>query len=365
MNILFADPGFNEDEATDFMTLMATRLAERGHQVRGIQYQGMETTSFPVEKLDCPDVRIPWWAGRLLLYEIWYRRFRSYLSDHSPDVIVASRVLVAPSVRAAGSTPILGFFGGLGFTRFNPYNFDRDKTPSFRRLPGNAKFQYPFVKRLHTENSRYLPRTDEIVVISDFLWEVIYDTFRVDSSIVRTPVCLKEYRAEDRSPRYLTIINPRTKLKGADIFLDIATRLDDQEFLVAGEFGDETIRRSAENLENVTCLGWVDDMKRVYEQTKLVIVPSRYEEGGGPRTVIEGFVNGIPAVGTRRGAIPEHINGGGETVSDPDDIDAWIRTIRRVLNEYEAYAENARKETKKYAHEPRVDEFETLLEGYV
>lgn len=365
MNILFADPGFNENEATDFMTLTATCLAKRGNQVQGVQYKEKTKTSFPVEKLECPDLRTPWWTGRLLLYKIWHRRLRSYLSNHSPDVIIASRVLVAPTVRAAESAPVFGFFGGLGFTRFNPYNFDKNKTPRFLRLPRSAKIQYPFVRQLHFENSRYLPQTEKIIVISDFLWEVINHTFDVDSFIVRTPVCLEQYRVDSQSARYLTMVNPRTKLKGVDIFLNVATRLDNQEFLVAGEFGDRAARQRAENLENVTCLGWVNDMKRVYERTKLILVPSRYEEGGGPRTVMEGFINGIPAVGTKRGAIPEHINDGGETVSDPNDIDAWVTTIHEVLNGYETYAESARKEAEKYEYESRINEFETLLKQYV
>jgi glycosyltransferase involved in cell wall biosynthesis len=156
------------------------------------------------------------------------------------------------------------------------------------------------------------------------------------------------------------MVNPRTELKGVEILFDLVDNLD-EEFLIAGEFADDKYVERAKRAENVTHLGWVSDMREVYRQTRLVIVPSLVEEGGGPRVVLEGFANSIPAVGTNRGAIPEHVANAGAVVDNPYDIEQWKECVKRVLSDYNIYARRATERAEQFDADPLIRCFEQIL----
>ncbi len=344
--------------------MVGTELANRGHDVSGLQYESGEVVdSFPIRRTSASEVYTPYWFGQWLFYRDWKPTIRSYLSKNAPDVVVTDRRCMVPTIAVAESLdiPAVGVVPGLGFTRFDPYDLGPDKRPSFIGAPKSVKLQYPFVKALFREHRTVLQEASRVVTISEFLRETLTKTFHCESELVRTPVRLDEVRANSVDPEYLTFVNPRSELKGADIVLALAAELPDEEFLIAGNFPGETYERRAQSMDNVTHLGWVDDMRDVYRRTKLILVPSLVEEGGGPRVVLEGFANGIPSVGTNRGAIPEHIGEAGATVSTPHDIGEWKGRISTVLQEYDEYADRASQSAGAYAVEGRITEFEQVL----
>lgn len=368
MDLLFVTPGFGADPDTSFMPLVATELVSRGHDVQGVQYEEGETPdTFPVDTLSVPNITTPWWAGRWLIYQTWKQSIQSYIAEKDPDVIVADRVCIAPTVKAAQSidVPVISVIPGLGFTRFDPLDLGVDKTPSLGELPWSAKIQYPFVRSLFHQNKKALSEADEVVVISEFLQQTIETTFSRRPTIVRTPVPVSSIQADSHNRAFITLVNPRNELKGADVFERIANAMPDENFQVAGTFASSDREERIRSLDNVELLGWVDDMREVYARTKLVLVPSRYEEGGGPRVVLEGFANGVPAIGTDRGAIPEHIQGAGKVVSDPDCIDEWQQKIQGVLSNREYFSAKAEKQVKSFDAERQVNQFEEVIKSLV
>jgi len=145
--------------------------------------------------------------------------------------------------------------------------------------------------------------------------------------------------------------------------LKIAERFPDESFLIAGSLYDNSLEASIEKMDNVTYLGWCDDMSEVYASTKLLLMPSTYQEGGG-RVVIEAFANGIPAVGSDIGGIPDYIGDGGDTVENYTDTEAWATTISQYLSDEEYYrkkSDNARERSQLFEQERIVEKFEKIL----
>lgn len=364
MEVLLVTSHFGSDERVGFMQLVGAKLTRRGHSVRGLQYEtGEVLDNFPIDRIGTRELYTPYWLGQWLFYKDWLPKVQSYISEVNPDVIITDRRCMAPTLLAAEkiNIPSVGVVPGLGFTRFDPNNLGHKKNPSFWTAPASVKLQYPFIGHLFRWHVRAVKCASEMVVISNFLQEVLETTFNRNSTIVRTPVPLNNVRAKSADPRYLTVVNPRTTLKGSNLTVHIAEHLEDYNFQIAGEFANESDRQRVANLDNVKHLGWVDNMSEVYRKASLVLVPSLVEEGGGPRVVIEGFANGVPAIGTNRGAITEHIDGAGRIVSNPHDVDEWAKKINDALSNRKELSQQARENATLYDADKRVSEFEDVL----
>jgi glycosyltransferase involved in cell wall biosynthesis len=94
---------------------------------------------------------------------------------------------------------------------------------------------------------------------------------------------------------------------------------------------------------NVTHWEWCEEMREAYAASKLVVVPSRWEEPFG-RVPAEAMVSGIPCVVSDRGGLPEVVGDTGETVSDIESVEAWLAAIDRALNIHDPQAQKQRAE---------------------
>ncbi|MBU1225200.1 MAG: glycosyltransferase family 4 protein [Gammaproteobacteria bacterium] len=147
----------------------------------------------------------------------------------------------------------------------------------------------------------------------------------------------------------VTMINPHP-VKGLDTFLEIARRLPAVNFLLqeSWKLDDaalDTLHRRLAELPNVRFAHRVSDMRSVYRQTRLLIAPSRWEEGFG-MVALEAQSCGIPVIASRRGGLPEAVGDGGLLIDDYLNVDTWVKAIDSVLNDavhYRTLAERARR----------------------
>lgn len=362
MDILLASPDAPADEHIGSLILFLNHLHDDGHSVSAIQTSDSPTDSFPVKTVSVTPPTSPWWVNLWRYYRTWRQRIDDHLQTHSPDVVVTNRRTHVPTAQAARphGVPVVAIIEGLGFLRYNPRKLTADKRPVFRDLPIESKLQYPFIWSLFRQQREAFPEFAAIVSLSSFLQHTIEATFGVDSEVIETTIDLSVSRACDRTPKYITMINPRTQLKGTDVFIDIVKQMPDHEFLVAGEFPSLEYQQYAESLDNIQYLGWVDDISQVYEETKLILVPSLVEEGG-PRVICEAFTNEIPVVGTNRGGVPEFIGDAGAVVDDPTDIDQWCLKIETVLEQYDRMTRLAADRATMFDVERNVKHFEDVL----
>jgi glycosyltransferase involved in cell wall biosynthesis len=148
---------------------------------------------------------------------------------------------------------------------------------------------------------------------------------------------------------YVTMINPH-RVKGLDTFLEIARRMPQTRFLLleSWKLADEAVaalKAELKSLPNVRFERRVTDMRAIYGETRLLLVPSRWEEGFG-MVAIEAQSCGIPVIASARGGLPESVGDGGILIEDYTNPDGWVKAISQVLDDdttYHALAMRARK----------------------
>lgn len=136
-----------------------------------------------------------------------------------------------------------------------------------------------------------------------------------------------------RAAKYVTLVNLSngengTYDKGYRTFFELARRNPDIPFLgVRGAYGDQAY----EPLPNVTYMDHQSDMREVYRQTKVLLVPSQYESFG--RVAVEAAASGIPSICSQTEGLWEAMGNTG--MHTPyGDYDAWDANLHDVLDRY-------------------------------
>ena len=165
--------------------------------------------------------------------------------------------------------------------------------------------------------------------------------FGIESSIL-TPLVEREKYQVSTTREKVLFINP-THLKGVEIMFQIAERLPHIPFQVAESWVVASPWRNychkrAESLGNIEWLSSTRDMRTLYGSTRLLLMPSIWEETYG-RCVTEAQLNAIPVIGSNRGGLPEAIGKGGLTLDAEGDIADWIEAVDRVFTNQSVYDE--------------------------
>ncbi len=139
-------------------------------------------------------------------------------------------------------------------------------------------------------------------------------------SIVVPPLFRPQRYVATRIPTNVTFVNP-LPIKGSDIAFEIARRCPDIPFCFVESWlldkaQKRRIRDEIKKAPNVSFRLRTADVRKIYSRAKIMLVPSKIEETWG-RVVSEGHFNGIPAVASDRGALPELVGPGG-ILLDPD-----------------------------------------------
>lgn len=122
-----------------------------------------------------------------------------------------------------------------------------------------------------------------------------------DTMIVLPPVPVSRF--EDIVPPddgAVTLLN-LAEAKGAHLFYELARRMPDVQFLgVRGSYGEQV---EPPDLPNLTVLPNQPDVRKVYERTRVLLMPSTYESFG--RCAVEAAAAGIPSVGSDAAGLVE------------------------------------------------------------
>jgi glycosyltransferase involved in cell wall biosynthesis len=137
------------------------------------------------------------------------------------------------------------------------------------------------------------------------------------------------------------MINP-VGVKGIDTLLAIAAQLPDEPFLLveSWKLGDKALQQlnaQLASLPNVRFQTRLADMREIYRQTRLLLVPSLWEEGFG-MVAIEAQSCRIPVIASARGGLVESVGDGGLLIKDYRNVERWLEAIRRELGDQDTYA---------------------------
>lgn len=294
---------------------MALELVARGHQV------GIHCQLVPNDWRGFQNRLKRRLSGRLVVEErdLGYSVFRQWrvpetvadvVSAYRPDVAVAQigqQVRIAQALHDAG-VPALIYLRNV----------------EMNELEGDP---------------RTLPKTG-FIANSQFTARRFSDTFGIAPDVIPPLFMPDRYRVASNG-RYVTFINPHP-LKGFDIAVGVARACPDIDFLfieswTMGKAHREEVLAAIKDLPNVRFRPRTDDMKRIYGQSRIVLMPSRWEEAWG-RIASEAQFSGIPVVASSRGGLPESVGPGG-VLLDPDaPIADWAGAVRRLWDDKSHYA---------------------------
>lgn len=301
------------------------------------------------------------WTNQVINRVQWRRYLRGAIKpDH--DLLITQNKLAPASVTVANEFDIPSIYrvSSWALTGYEKYSPELGHLANLRQTDLGGRIQYPFLWKNFHEYRHAARNATRTVANSEFTARKMKELFGTEAAtIVNPPIEVEDYKVPYNSDGYITMVNPRTEYKGADIFLDIADQLSDENFLLVGPIGSTRIRERSKQLSNVTHWEWCDDMREAYAEAKVVIVPSRVEESFG-RVPAEAMVSGIPCVVSNRGALPEVVGEAGEIIEDVESINAWINGIERALES--RHPEEQQRQAERFSAETQVDRLVSLID---
>jgi len=200
---------------------------------------------------------------------------------------------------------------------------------------------------------------------SNFAARWYHEKFGIDPVVVPPYLDAERYRV-DSTREYVTFINPHP-WKGFEIAAEVARACPDIPFLFVESWRlpdairDDVLSTIAK-LANVTLMPPTRNMRQVYARTRVLLVPSQWQESWG-RVASEAHVSGIPVVGSRRGGLPEAIGEGGVVIEHDAPIAKWSDAVRRLWHDDAEYSRLSQAALD-YAQRPDLDpdrQIETYL----
>lgn len=141
-------------------------------------------------------------------------------------------------------------------------------------------------------------------------------------------------------------VNP-VPVKGVERMFGLAEACPELPFLVVESWPltrnwEEECRRRSARLPNIRWHKPAADMRPLYAQARVLLMPSVWEEAFG-RTAVEAQINGIPVLASTRGALPDVVGDGGLLLDADGPMDEWAAALRELYVDSGTYAEAARR----------------------
>jgi glycosyltransferase involved in cell wall biosynthesis len=318
------------------------------------------TFDYQIHRKNLKDIPKLTWINQVANRSQWKRYLRSNLTSRY-DLLITQNQLAPVSVEIANEfdIPSLCFVRSMALTGYEKYSPNLGHLQNLWRTDLGGRIQYPFLWKNFHDYRRAAQNATRTIANSEFTAGKIEELFGTDSTVIYPPIKTEKYRVQYNCDGYITMVNPRAEYKGPDIFLNIANRMSDKEFLLVGPIGAPKIKRQAKRLPNVTHWEWCEDMRDAYSEAKVVVVPSRWEEPFG-RVPAEAMVSGIPCVVSSRGGLPEVVGNTGEIVTELEMTEHWIRAIHRALELHDPEAQKRR--VKQFSAKNQVQKFQQMLD---
>lgn len=282
------------------------------------------------------------WTNQVISRFQWGRYLRQHLSSDY-DLLITLGSLGPISVRIANdmNIPSIFFIHSMALTGYEKYCPNYSHIENLLRSDFGGKVQYPFLRKNFYDYKHAANDATQTIANSKFTASRIMELFGTNSSIIYPPIKADNYKVPYNKDGFITMVNPRTIYKGPDIFLNIANQLSQKEFLLVGPIGPVDVKKRVKEMSNVTHWEWCENMRNVYSESKVVVIPSRVEESFG-RVAAEAMVSGIPCVVSDRGGLPEVVGETGEIISSIESAESWIRGINQALERHQPEAQQER-----------------------
>ena len=207
------------------------------------------------------------------------------------------------------------------------------------------------------EHPAWFEDAEDVVTTSPFLTRHYRERIGLESVPIESPIEWADVQAPEGHRAFVTFVNPLAT-KGAAVFARIADILSQERPdipllvvpSVAGPSGVQAFRIDLTRYPDIMVTPPVTRPKDFFELTRILLVPSVIAEAFG-RVAAEAMINGIPALVSNRGGLPETVEEGGFVIPVPDDVTEqtreapaaevvrpWVDTICRLWDDEDAYA---------------------------
>lgn len=189
-----------------------------------------------------------------------------------------------------------------------------------------------WARKYYLKKYKEMKNNQNIHLIHNSLWiKNLYNYIGFDSIVVNPPVSYKEYQVLDRERKYVTLINLNDN-KGGNVLIQIAKKMPDVQFM--GVIGGYDTQIKDEKLENITYVNNTPEIKEIYKQTDILLVPSRQESWG--RVAVEAISSGIPVIANPTPGLREALDYCGIFIPR-DQTDEYVKIIRKLKTDSNYY----------------------------
>ncbi len=266
--------------------------------------------------------------------EAW-GRYAAEIESFAPDLIISQHELAIIGARLQQKHQI-------PHTLFlRDYSMSPSSLVSHRHPIGRTSERalWPIIKQV----VRFIfSNTSVTIANSKFLASVYQYYWGIRPFVVYPFINVKKYQVSSHGNSILHV-NPSIN-KGIDITLEIARELPHTNFIVVGPSPNSSVQVQINSQPNISYLGYQQDMKEVYRKTRVVLVPSLWNEPFG-RVPIEAGISGIPSITSNRGGLTE-ANSSNELVTDDLSPQSFLQALSKVYSQYDQYQRIAQKHAK-------------------
>lgn len=174
------------------------------------------------------------------------------------------------------------------------------------------------------------------LAVSQFLADRFRRERGIECAELPPPIEFDRYRVQSTRESVLAVGTNR--VKGFDVVVKIARQCPSISFEVFRSWGlrEHRVAPRYRSLHNLSVHGPVSDMRDALGRARVVLVPSRREAWG--RIVSEAQMNGIPALASTAGGLPENVGEGGILLSPRSPPRDWSNALRGLWHDPTQYA---------------------------
>ena len=218
-------------------------------------------------------------------------------------------------------------------------------------------FQKPILNLIFFDVKKAVEKSDLVVANSKFMAKRIKEIFGKEAEIIYPIIEVEKLEKIKMPPfserKYITLIGAEF-IKGREIVEKIAKKMRNHNFLIVGRGFEKPFQK-----ENILYFPWQKDVLEIYKKTKLVLIPSVWEEAFC-RVGVEAMALGILVLGSNKGGIPEVLDEE-FIVKDLWNIDKWCQKIEFLLKHYQKIAPLLKEKAKKFEAKIQIEKFRKIV----
>jgi len=292
---------------------------------------------------------------RFPYFEYWLNRkkIENFITSQKADLLMAQGLWGAIAINA--------FSGKTIYFIRDEYHFN--KIPIYQT--GFKKFfkkiylfsQWPFIRQVFQDNKKAIEKADLVMANSQFMANQIKKIFKKEAEYIYPLIDVLKL-TETKTPsidqrEFITLIGSEL-IKGRPIVEKIAEIMPEHKFIIVGRNFSKPFWKN-----NVLYQPWTKNVSEIYQKTKIVLIPSIINEAFA-RVAVEAMALGIPALGSKRGGIPEVLDEE-FLIEDMWNIQKWKEKILEIEKNYDKYPVNLKERALKFDAREQIEKFKEII----